>query len=152
MEDGPMLTTCDTHRANMATDLRHYGSRRLLCTDILFQFPWVRLLAKSASSKCCQYDICIYTSTIWYPYILVVVEAVEAEPKFRPESPSCGGMLEWDATSLLMPVASPLPSTSSAPRIQREQTQRKPRIKLEPIIKQEQTQQEPRMRLLPRIK
>jgi hypothetical protein len=38
MEDGPMLTTCDTHRANMAVDLRHSGSRKLRCTDMLFQF------------------------------------------------------------------------------------------------------------------
>ena len=45
--------------------------------------------------------------------------------------------MQWDDTSLFMPVASPLPSTSSAPR-----------IKQEPIIKQKQTQPE----LEPRIK
>ena len=50
---------------------------------------------------------------------------------------SCGGMLQWDDASLFMPMASPLPSTSSAPR-----------IKQEPIIKQKQTQPE----LEPRIK
>jgi len=45
--------------------------------------------------------------------------------------------MQWDDASLFMPVASPLPSTSSTPR-----------IKQEPIIKQKQTQPE----LEPRIK
>ena len=61
-------------------------------------------------------------------------------------------MLERDGTSVLMPVASPLPSTSSTPRINREQTQQEPRIKLEPIIKQEQAQEEPMIELALGIK
>jgi hypothetical protein len=76
-----------------------------------------------------------------------VVEAVEVEPSSLSESMYCGGMLEWDGTSLLIPAASPLPSTSPTPRIKREQTLHEP-SKLEPTIKQKQTQPE----LEPRIK
>ena len=77
--------------------------------------------------------IYIYT----YIYNMVSAEALkdlQAEPKSL-QNPSCGGMLQWDDTALIMPVASPLPSTSSTRRITQEQTLHVP-SHLEPILKQ----------------